>query len=233
MMTIYGIIHQMVWLFLVQPGFLKLWGCLFQLTNWQWWQIVSIRSLSGNICNRLTGYHVLELSLQEVRLFEGNRHTLVEVELNAYTQEINTNETDDELTDSISNEGSVGENLSMHNAAGNKKMEPDYLLKLDSLVSRFEQSKANGKGSDDIKEVATAAVEGRVDTLLIEADRMIAVRITNLVTGNTQKKDLSNLKVDDLLDDMAELVTKMRGQVMVLPTEKRPSETGLAAIFRY
>jgi len=112
-------------------------------------------------------------------------------------------------------------------------MEPEYLLKLDSFVSRFEQARANGKGSDDIKEVAAAAVEGRVDTLLIEADRMIAVRITNLITGNTQKKDLSNPKVDDLLDDMADLVTKMGGQVMVLPTEKIPSETGLAAIFRY
>jgi hypothetical protein len=39
--------------------------------------------------------------------------------------------------------------------------------------------------------------------------------------------------VDDLLDDMGELVIKMGGQVMVLPAEKMPSETGLAAIFRY
>lgn len=254
-------------------------------------------------------YHVLGLSLKEIRLFEGNRHTLVEVELNAYTSKNNVDATGDELTDSIFNGASGTENLSTHNDdAGNKKdeeekdaeqffrtvanviyeryskptgwplilaalpdhhslfqkvnknplllsksiainptsvstdklvnlaweiMEPEYLLKLDSFVSRFEQSKANGKGSDDIKEVATAAVEGRVDTLLIEADRMIAIRITNLVTGNTQKKDLSNPKVDDLLDDMAELVTKMGGQVMVLPTEKMPSKTGLAAIFRY
>jgi hypothetical protein len=53
------------------------------------------------------------------------------------------------------------------------------------------------------------------------------------VTGNTQKKDLINPKVDDLLDDMGELVIKMGGQLMVLPTGKMPSETGLAAIFRY
>lgn len=112
-------------------------------------------------------------------------------------------------------------------------MEPEYLLKLDSYVSRFEQAKANDKGSDDVKLVAVAAVEGRVDTLLIEADRMIAMRITNLVTGNTQNKDLTNPKVDDLLDDMAELVTQMGGQVIVLPAEKIPSETGLAAIYRY
>ena len=97
----------------------------------------------------------------------------------------------------------------------------------------FRSARANGKGSDDYKEVAVAAVEGRVDTLLVEADRIIPVRITNLVTGNTQKKDMMNPQVDDLLDDMGELVMKIGGQVTVLPADKMPSETGLAAIFRY
>ena len=112
-------------------------------------------------------------------------------------------------------------------------MEPEYNLKLDNLVARFEQERANGKGSDDYKEIAVAAVGGRVDTLIVEADRIIAARITNLKTGNTQKKDLTNPRVDDLLDDMGELVTKMGGQVMVIPSDKMPSETGLVAIFRY
>lgn len=107
------------------------------------------------------------------------------------------------------------------------------ILKLDRIAEQYAQAKADGKGSDDYKEVAVAAVEGRIDTLLVEADRMIAVRITNLVTGNTQNKDLKNPKVDDLLDDMGELVEKMGGQVMVLPADKMPSNTGLAAIFRY
>jgi len=112
-------------------------------------------------------------------------------------------------------------------------LKPEYNLKLDRLVARFEQARANGKDSDNYKEVAAAAVEGRVDTLIVEADRIIAVRVTNLVTGNTQKKDLTNPKADDLLDDLGELVTKMGGLVMVLPTDKMPSETGLTAIFRY
>jgi hypothetical protein len=257
-------------------------------------------------------YHVLGLSLHDIRLFEGNRHSLDEIEIMAGIPRTITDALGDDLTDKHSTVasygGTGGESTSIHHGHGGKKdevdkdterffrvvanniydiyskptgwplilaalpehhslfqkvnknpllldksisinptsvsadklvnlaweiMEPVYLMKLDSFVSRFEQAKADGKGSDDIKEVALAAVEGRVDTLLIEADRMIAVRITNLITGNTQKKDLTNPKVDDLLDDMAELVTKMGGQVMVLPTEKLPSETGLAAIFRY
>jgi hypothetical protein len=52
-------------------------------------------------------------------------------------------------------------------------------------------------------------------------------------TGNTQKKDLTNPKVDDLLDDMGELVMKFGGEVIVIPAAKMPSEKGLAAIYRY
>lgn len=257
-------------------------------------------------------FHVLGLTLHDIRLFEGHRHSLTEVDLTAETPKNIAEALANNLTDKHSSTASYGnagdESTLMGIGHGGDKdepvkdterffrdvaneisehfskptgwplilaalpehhnlfqkvsknplllpkgiainpssvspdqlakmaweiMEPEYNLKLDSLVDRFEQERANGKGSDDYKEVAVAAVEGRVDTLIVEADRIIPVRITNLVTGNTQKKDLSNPKVDDLLDDMGELVLKMGGQVMVLPTEKMPSETGLAAIFRY
>jgi hypothetical protein len=257
-------------------------------------------------------YHVLGLSLHDIRLFEGNRHSLSEIELLPDIPRTMTKALGDDLTDKHSTVasygGTGGKNSSMHHGHGGRNeevekdserffrvvannihdnyskptglplilvalpehnslfqkvnknplllaesiainpksistdtlakmaweiMEPDYILKLNNLVNWFEQARANGKGSEDYKEVAVAAVEGRVDTLIVEADRIIPVRITNLVTGNTQKKDLINPKVDDLLDDMGELVMKMGGQVMVLPTDKMPSETGLAAIFRY
>ncbi len=257
-------------------------------------------------------YHVLCLTLHDIRLFEGNRHSLTKVKLTADIPKTLTEALGDELSDSHSTVasygGSGGESSPMHHGQGGNKeetekdaerffrmvadaihehyskpsgwplilaalpehhslfhkvnknplllskgisinpssvspeklatmawetVEPEYKLKLDRLVARFEQARANGKGSDNYKEVAVAAVEGRVDTLIVEADRIIAVRVTNLVTGNTQKKDLTNPRVDDLLDDMGELVMKMGGQVMVIPTDKMPSETGLAAIFRY
>jgi hypothetical protein len=260
----------------------------------------------------LDHFHVLGLTLHDIRLFEGNRHSLTEVELAADVPKTITEALGDELTEKHttvdSYGGTEGESTAMHHGHGGKKeetekdaerffrvvantiyehyskpsgwplilaalpehhslfqkvsknpfllangiainpssvspdqlakmaweiMEPEYHLKLDNLVARFEQARANGKGSDNYKEIAVAAVEGRVDTLLVEADRIIAVRVTNLVTGNTQKKNLSNPKVDDLLDDMGELVIKMGGQVMVLPPGKIPSETGMAAIFRY
>jgi hypothetical protein len=36
--------------------------------------------------------------------------------------------------------------------------------------------------------------------------------------------------VDDLLDDLGELVTKMGGKVMIIPHEKMPTKTGVAAL---
>jgi hypothetical protein len=257
-------------------------------------------------------FHVLGLSLHQIRLFEGNRHTLAEVKLHDEISKTITEALGDELTDKhltvASYGGAAGESSGMRHGHGGKKdevdkdaerffrivadeigehfskptgyplvlaglpehhnlfkkvnknphllpnavainpdavsiekltalawevMEPEYLNKLDSLVAGFEQSRSNDKGSDDYKAVAVAAVEGRVDTLLVEADRIIAIRVTNLVTGNTQKKELQNPRVDDLLDDLGELVMKMGGQVMVLPQVKMPTTTGLAAIFRY
>jgi len=112
-------------------------------------------------------------------------------------------------------------------------MEPKYLEKIQEQVDQYEQARASNKGSDDLQTVSVAAVEGRIDTLLIEADRIIAKRITNLETGNTQNKDINNPRVDDLLDDMSELVTKMGGTIFVLPADQMPTENGFAAVLRY
>ena len=249
-------------------------------------------------------YHVLGIGLKDIQFFEGNRHSLVKLDLQADVPETITQALGYELTEKQSSVDSAG----IHYGQGGKKdeenndterffravsksiyenyskptglplilaalpnhhnlfqkvnknpllladgidinpesvsieklaemawsiMEPEYLGKLDSLVEKFAQEKANGKGSDDMKEIGVAAVEGKIETLIIEADRMIANKLTNHVTGNIQNRDLTNPKVDDLLDDLGELVMKKGGNVMVLQADKMPSETGLAAIFRY
>lgn len=250
-------------------------------------------------------FHVLALSLHEVKLFEGNRHSLTEVELQSEAVEATVDALGGELSENSLNGATSG---SFHFVQGSKKdeldgeieayfrqvstavqenyskssglplvlaalpehhnlfqkvnknpmlveegikinptaisseklaamaweiIEPEFLRKQEELVGRYHQAKANGLGSEDIREVSVALVEGRVDTLIIEADRIIASRITNLVTGNVQNKDLSNPKVDDLLDDMSELAMRMGGHVTVLPADQMPSESGVAAIYRY
>jgi len=257
-------------------------------------------------------FHLLGLSLHEIKLYEGNRHSLEEIDLNGKVDSTIKEALGDELTDghltAASYGGVSGESNAMHHGHGGKKdeveidaerffrevsnqieehyskpfdiplilaalpehhnlfhevnknshllsegvkinpfaldkeelaqlaweaMEPAYHANLKAYGERFAQARANGKGSDEYKELAVAAVEGRIDTLLVEADRIIEARITNLTTGNTQKKDLDNPRVDDLTDDMGELVMKMGGKVVIVPTEKMPTDTGLAGIFRY
>ena len=111
-------------------------------------------------------------------------------------------------------------------------MEPRYLARLAALVDEFGNARSKGLGSDDPAQVAKAVVGGRVATLLIEADREVPGRI-DAETGVIEHDDLAHPEVDDVLDDLGELALKMGGEVIVVPTERMPTETGLAAIYRY
>ena len=111
-------------------------------------------------------------------------------------------------------------------------MEPYYFGIIDKACDVYQQSKSKGMGSDIISEVAAAAASSRVDTLMIEANLQIAGKIIS-DTGNIEKGDLDHPEMDDLLDDLGELVTKMGGKVMVIPHEKMPTDTGIACLFRY
>lgn len=40
-------------------------------------------------------------------------------------------------------------------------------------------------------------------------------------------------EVNDVLNDLAKMVFRSKGEVVILPRERMPSETGVAAIYRY
>jgi hypothetical protein len=44
---------------------------------------------------------------------------------------------------------------------------------------------------------------------------------------------LDNPEIDDLLDDLAEMVIKKGGQVVIVPVERMPTITGVSAIQRF
>ena len=113
-----------------------------------------------------------------------------------------------------------------------KVMEPYYKGIIDKACDVYQEAKSKGTVSDSISDIAVAAAAGRVDTLMIEADRQIPGKIINK-TGSIEKGDLENPEMDDLLDDIGELVTKMGGKVMVIPPDKMPTKTGIACVFRY
>lgn len=111
-------------------------------------------------------------------------------------------------------------------------MEPRYLARLAALVEEFRNARSKGLGEDDLSQVAKAVVGGRVATLLIEARREVPGRI-NAATGDIELDNLSHPEVDDVLDDLGTLSLRMGGQVVIVPTERMPTKTGIAAIYRY
>jgi len=96
----------------------------------------------------------------------------------------------------------------------------------------YATAAAHGLGSEDLSQVAHAAVAGRIATLLIEAERQMAGRIDES-TGRIDLAELSNPRADDVLDDLGALVERMGGVVHVLPAERMPCRTGVAASFRH
>ncbi|MBN1237404.1 MAG: hypothetical protein JXB36_02830, partial [Gammaproteobacteria bacterium] len=74
--------------------------------------------------------------------------------------------------------------------------------------------------------------QGRVETLLVEAARHMPGRL-DAASGAVLVDELANPEVDDALDDLAELVMRQGGEIIVVPAERMPAETGLAAVFRY
>jgi hypothetical protein len=113
-----------------------------------------------------------------------------------------------------------------------KAMEPRYIEKTEKDIERFSSGVVRGMASDDIKEVALAAVEGRIDKLLIEAGRTLPGKF-NHATGEIEKKSPDIGKTDDIIDDIAEAVIKHKGSVTVLEKERILVKTGVAAIYRY
>jgi hypothetical protein len=113
-----------------------------------------------------------------------------------------------------------------------RAVEPRYLARLADLVEEFGAAQSKGLGSDDLAEIAAAAVAGRVATLLVEAERQVPGRI-DAATGRIEFADLADPEVDDLLDDLGEWVLRMGGQIVIVPGERMPTQTGIAAIYRF
>lgn len=256
-------------------------------------------------------YQVLSLSRQEIKLFEGNRDALDEIELAQGVPRTITEALGKELTDShstVASYGGIGQgHTAMHHGHGGKEsevdgdaerffravdrgilehhsqpsglplilaalpqhhhlfhqvsrnpflmdesidihpdalpsdelcqrawqvFEPRYLARLAALVEEFGQARSQDLGDDEVAHVAKAAVAGRIATLLIEADCEAPGRV-NAATGDIEPGDLAHPEFDDVLDDLGTLALKMGGAVVIVPAERMPTETGVAAIYRY
>ena len=111
-------------------------------------------------------------------------------------------------------------------------MQPHMIAESRMLVEAYEEAAGHADGIDGIFAIAHAAVDGRIETLFVEDSRELPGKIDE-ATGTVIFDDLRVPDVNDLLDDIARIVLRHGGTVIVLPSEVMPTRTGAAAILRY
>lgn len=111
-------------------------------------------------------------------------------------------------------------------------VEPQYLARLAKLSEDFSNAVAHQKATGDLSDAAVAAVAGKIGTLLIEDEKIMPGRL-DPASGAISDAPLENPEIGDMLDDLAEVVLRNRGEVIVVPAGRMPTKTGLAAILRY
>ena len=112
------------------------------------------------------------------------------------------------------------------------KVLPHYLARQAGFIDRFNAARPRGQATADLADAARAVVESRIATLLLDAGRQVPGRM-DPASGEITLDKLDDPHVDDLLDDLGERVLATGGEVVVVPTERMPTESGLAAIYRY
>lgn len=109
--------------------------------------------------------------------------------------------------------------------------EHHYRARIDRAIERFQAARPAGLSADDLSDVVFAASSGRVETLLLDADRHIPGYIDE--NGRLAHAELQRPDVGDVLDEVGEQVLKAGGRTLVLPSDRMPTDSGAAAIYRY
>lgn len=114
-------------------------------------------------------------------------------------------------------------------------------------VRAFAQARDRGRAACDLADVARAAVAGQVATLLIEADRFEPGRFdratgaiefapapaTTAPIDRSRTGDLPAEVTEDLYGAVAETVLLHGGTIVALARNEMPTESGVAASYRY
>lgn len=104
--------------------------------------------------------------------------------------------------------------------------------KYEKNAEAYAQANANSLGASDIAQIAKAAFEGRVKTIMIDEDKIVSGSL-DFETGKITFGDIDKPDNNDVINELVQLVLLNGGEVLVLSKDHMPSETGVAAIYRY
>ncbi|MBC8648056.1 hypothetical protein GYM54_21250 [Pseudomonas sp. MTM4] len=111
-------------------------------------------------------------------------------------------------------------------------MQPRYIKRLEGFINQYGESHGQGLATDQLEQIGQATLEGRVATLLVEADRQIP-GMADKQEGKAMAVDDESATTPDLLDELTIWTLEQGGEVISVPTERMPTASGAAAIYRY
>lgn len=109
-------------------------------------------------------------------------------------------------------------------------IEPHHRARFAGLADDYGAARAKGLAGETADEVAQAIAAGRVQTLLLEADRAMPGRVD---TETAEVRRDGPDATSDILDDLGTWARRMGGEVLIVPAEFVPTGTGLAALYRF
>ena len=111
-------------------------------------------------------------------------------------------------------------------------MQPRYIKRLEGFINQYGVSHGQGLATDQLEQIGQATLEGRVATLLVEAERQIP-GVVDKQQGKAVAVEDDTATTSDLLDELTIWTLEQGGEVIAVPTERMPTQSGAAAIYRY
>lgn len=110
-------------------------------------------------------------------------------------------------------------------------LEKTYANKIDATLADWNH-RVGGGASSRLKDVVTAAHDGRILTLLV-SDAQQKTGVFDEATNSVKGKETGSSEDEDLVNDAAIQTILHAGNVLIAPQSKMPNGSALAAIFRY
>lgn len=111
-------------------------------------------------------------------------------------------------------------------------VEPHLQRELDESREDVGSMEANGRGSSDLEEVVTAAIDGRVQTLFVSRDDHVWGEY-DMAARSVRVYEEQRPGADDLLDRAAVETYAKGGKVYVVPPDRLPNGGKVTALYRY
>ncbi len=117
---------------------------------------------------------------------------------------------------------------------GWEKVESYFQQEREKVVNQYQEAAGSEKSSESIQEIVPAAAYGRVDTLIISKENGHPIwGKFDRDTGEVEMCQQSEFKCSDLIDFAVAETLQNGGSVLTVNPEEMPTETDIAAIFRY